>query len=58
MEAPEMIYEAPEAKFFCFAPVENIAKADWDWSIDEDSGGGSGSEFDLPFFGDEGDPNT
>ena len=54
-----MFYEAPEAKIICFAPVENIAKADWDWSIDEEgSGGGTGSEFNIPFFGDEGDPNN
>ena len=42
-----MIYEKPEAKILCFAPVENIA-ADWDWSL-EDNNGGSGSEFDLTF---------
>ena len=53
-----MFYEAPEAKFFCFAPVENIASNNWDWSIDEGTGSGSGSEFDIPFVGDEGDPNT
>ena len=52
-----MFYEAPDAKFFCFAPVQNIAKAGWDWSIDEE-GSGSSSEFDIPIFGDEGDPNN
>ena len=54
---PTMFYEAPEAKIFCFAPIENIAKADWDWSVD-DSGSGSSSEFDFPFFGDEGNPDN
>lgn len=55
-----MFYEAPEAKIFCFAPIENIAanRRDWDWSVEEDNNGGTGSEFDLPFFGDEGDPNN
>ncbi len=53
-----MIYEAPEAKIFCFAPVQNIASNNWDWSIEEDNGFGTGSEFDIPFFGDEGDPNN
>lgn len=55
-----MIYEAPEAKIFCFAPIENIAADKWDWSIEEDNGiGGTGSEFDIPFTGgDEGDPNN
>jgi len=53
-----MFYEAPEAKIFCFAPIENIAKADWDWSVD-DSGNGTSSEFDIPFFNEnEGDPNN
>lgn len=41
-----MIYEKPEAKILCFAPVENIASADWDWSL-EDGGSGTGSEIDL-----------
>ena len=53
-----MFYEAPEAKIFCFAPMENIAKADWDWSVDGEDGLGSASEIDLPFFGDEGNPNN
>ena len=54
-----MFYEAPEAKFFCFAPVQNIAKADWDWSIDDDGINGTGSEIDLPYIDEngEGDPN-
>ena len=53
-----MFYEAPEAKIFCFAPMENIAKADWDWSVSDD-GLNSASEIDLPFFDpDEGDPNN
>lgn len=54
-----MFYEAPEAKIICFAPVENIAN-NWDWSIEDDNGigGGTGSEFDIPFIGDEGDPNN
>ena len=52
-----MFYEAPEATIFRFAPVENIASADWDWSVDE-SGNGSSSEFDIPFFGDEGNPDN
>ena len=51
-----MFYEAPEAKIICFAPCENIANASWDWSVDD--GSGTGSEFDIPFFGDEGDPNN
>ena len=53
-----MFYEAPEAKILCFAPVENIANADWDWSVDNGGLGGTGSEFDIPFIGDEGDPNN
>ena len=52
-----MFYEAPEAKIFCFAPIENIAKADWDWSVEGDSSFSS-SEIDFPYFGDEGDPNN
>ena len=52
-----MFYEAPEAKIFCFAPIENIARADWDWSID-DGTQGSASEIDFPYVGgDEGDPD-
>ena len=52
-----MFYEAPEAKIICFAPFENIAKADWDWSVDDGSGTVTGSEFDIPFDGGEGNPN-
>lgn len=46
-----MIYEKPEARILCFAPVENIAAADWDWSLEEGNGGGNGSEFDLTWPG-------
>ena len=43
-----MIYEKPEAKILCFAPVENIASNDWDWSLEEGNGGGfGGSETDI-----------
>ena len=49
MEAIGMIYEKPEAKILCFAPVENIA-ADWDWSLEENNGGlNVSSEVDLTF---------
>lgn len=46
-----MIYEKPEAKFLCFAPVENIAE-DWQWDLQVgggESGSGTGSEFDIPY---------
>lgn len=54
-----MVYEKPEAKILCFAPVENIA-ADWQWDLEVEGGGsdgGSGSEFDitLPGSNPEGD---
>lgn len=52
-----MVYEAPEAKIFCFAPIQNIANDDWNWATGD--GTGSASEIDFPFDNsEEGDPNN
>ncbi len=51
-----MIYEKPEAMIMCFAPIENIAAADWDWSSQQSfSLGGSDIDVDLPGDNPEGD---
>lgn len=42
-----MFYVKPEAKIICFAPVENIAAADWQWDLEVEGGSGTGSEFDI-----------
>ena len=40
------LYEAPEAKLIVFAPMKDIANADWDWSKSVKGSAGS-SEIDA-----------